>query len=201
MRSITMLASAVLIAGSGMCFSAEPTGDQEQPLRKLALAQADCEIATKETAAVIENQPYQRLLELTRVASSQANQRYNKALEREAAKPEEQRNKALIDLLVEERQANGAAIEEDERNLKTISGKAEKLEMQRQCLQGAFQQANQMLESLKRTDSTVESTVPLYAAIAAEARRIATEYKQVIKDLDLFQKKWEAAAAVAKAKY
>lgn len=201
MRAITMLASAVLLAGSGLGFAAERTGDNEHPIKRTALAEADCEIAIKDGVAVLEKMHTSQSGESIRVDAGQALQRYEKAIGREGAKAEDLRDLALLDLLDHERQAKSEAWTEDEKNINRMVEQAGKLEQQFQNLQATFQNANQMLETLKRTDLNMELLVPIYVDITAQARKVAAEYKQVVGGLEVFQKKWEAIAIDAKAKY
>lgn len=201
MRSVAMAVVALAMAGGGLCFAAERTGENEHPIRKTALAQADSEIALKDGAAAFEKESASKSVESTRVAVGQVLQRYEKAIERESAKTEDMKDKLLLEQLERERQAKSTDWSEDERKINTLAEQAGKLEQQFQNLQATFQNATQMLEAAKKTDLSVELAVPIYVAITEQAGKVTGAYKQVADGLDVFLKKWETIALEAKAKF
>ena len=182
----TLLAVFLLLAAS--TFAA----DETHPIKKLASAEADAEIALKEAREAAgkfersydsKRQKLNRQPDLTRRIVQDV-------LHLEEAKPDESRSPLLLEGCELANQSIDDLWSDQQASLQEADTGARKAQEQLNHLQEAFQAARHLAEQFKQSDMPLESVSAVFVSLTTEAKKTAEQLPKLEAELDKRMDDW-----------
>lgn len=160
--------------------------EETHPIKKLAAAEADAEIALKEVREVAGK--FDRAYETRRNnigrQPDQVRRVIHEARRKEESKPDEARSPLVFEACDDANRAVEDMWSDQQEGLREMDSFAQKLRERLENLRESFNAARQLAENWKRAEVPLDALAPVFAAITAEAKAIGAEFPKLEGDLN-----------------
>jgi hypothetical protein len=176
--------------------------DETHPIKKLAAAEADAEIALKEVREVAGK--FDRSYETRRNNIGRqpdaARRVVQEARRKEEAKPDEARSALVFEACDDANRAIEDLWSDQQQGLREMDAAVQKLRERLEGLRESFNAARQLAENWKRAEVPLDALAPVFAAISAEAKVIGEQFPKLDGDVDKRYEDWSKQIATTKEK-
>jgi phage-related minor tail protein len=170
--------------------------DDSHPIKKLAMADADAEIAVKDAREAAEK--FERAFELKRDKLNRSPDQTRRIIEqvrrKEEAKAEDDRNHMVFESCEIAQRAIEDLWGDQQAALQELDSSARKAREQLQQVAESFQAAHQLAERWKAADLPLDSLTPIFSTLTAEAKKLSEQLPKLDAELDKRLDDWAKQA-------
>lgn len=170
--------------------------DDSHPIKKLAMADADAEIAVKDAREAAEK--FSRAYELKRDKLNRQPDQTRRIIEevrrKEEAKAEDDRNRMVFESCEIANRAIEDLWGDQQPGLQELDSSARKVREQLQQVAESFQVAHQLADRWKAAELPLDSLTPIFATLTAEAKKLSEQLPKLDAELDKRLDEWTKQA-------
>ncbi len=194
---MTSIASRWLCVGICLALlSPALAADDMHPIKKLAMAEADAEIALKDAREGWEK--FDRSFDLKREKLNRSPDQTRRIIDevrrKEEAKAEDDRNHVIFESCDLANRSIDDLWADQQPALQDADASARKLQEQLAHLNESFQAAHQLAEHWKAADLPLDSLAPIFATLTAEAKKLSDQLPKLDAELDKRLDEWAKQA-------
>jgi hypothetical protein len=176
--------------------------EESHPIKKLASAEADAEIALKEVRDVAGkfDRSYESRRNTIGRQPDMARRIVHEARRKEESKPDETRSPLVFEACDDAQRAIEDLWSDQQEGLRELDSYTQRLRERLENLRESLNAARQLAENWKRAEVPLDALVPVFAAITAEAKTIGEQFPKLEGDLNKRLDDWSKQIATTRDK-